>query len=264
MKVAIREEGFDGNVDVFPIELVLRRARDLGYDGVELSSSFHRAPGQGWPSRGVWPEAMSREDREKLRKTAQSIGIEIPTISSDWGPGYFVYDPTLEHWERAVELYRKDMELAADLGAQLIMVYFGSVHPTWEQAKLVFSKIVEEAEKLRIKVGFEASFWRRTGDLGDLPEFMQMVREIDSDYFGAYEHSYYPRTPMQPHEEIEIVGDKMFCLHSSAIDTANVDYEKMFHALKRKTYDWYWVFEVRGAEVVRSRLLFDELMARYW
>lgn len=263
MKVAIREEGFGGNVDAFPIESVLQRAKDLGYDGVELSSSFHRGPGQGWPSRGVWPESMTKADREKLRETAESIGIEIPTISSDWASGYWVYSPTLKYWERAVELYRKDMELAAHLGAELIMIYFGYVHPTWEQAELVLSKIVEEAEKLKIKVRFEASFWRRTG-LGDLPEFMHMVREVDSDYFGAYEHSYYPRTPMQPHEEIDIVGDKMFCLHSSAIDTASVDYGKMFDALKRKNYDRYWVFEVRGAEIVRSRSRFDELMAKYW
>ncbi len=48
---------------------------------------------------------------------------------------------------------------------------------------------------------------------------------------------------MPDHEEIELVGKRMICLHSSALDF-RVDYPRKFRALKNVGYDGYWVFEV--------------------
>lgn len=70
-----------------------------------------------------------------------------------------------------------------------------------------------------------------------------MVDEINSPHFGIYEHCYWPRGEMQPHEEIALVGKRMVCLHSF-LPTVQVDYAKMLGALRDVGYDWYWVYEV--------------------
>jgi sugar phosphate isomerase/epimerase len=90
--------------------------------------------------------------------------------------------------------------------------------------------------------------------------------KVDSPWFGAYEHCCWPRGETQPHEEIELFGPCIVCLHSRRLDFEHVDYGKMCAALKRAGHDGYWVFEVEDmgdavAEV--SKRGFDEIMATY-
>ena len=40
MKVAVREDGFEGNAALLPIEMVFRRIVELGYDGVLINSAI--------------------------------------------------------------------------------------------------------------------------------------------------------------------------------------------------------------------------------
>ncbi len=91
-----------------------------------------------------------------------------------------------------------------------------------------------------------------------------MVDEIASDHLGVYEHCYWPRGTMKPHEEIELVERRIVALHSGRMDLENVDYEAMFKALK-KYYDWYWMFEIDEWSKVEENLnLLRELMKKYW
>jgi len=98
--------------------------------------------------------------------------------------------------------------------------------------------------------------------LGALEALIKLVDEIDSPWFGVYEHCYWPRGTMQPHEEIALVGKRIACLHSSALNV-QVDYGKMIGALREIGYDHYWVFEVPWEQAQASIDGYRYLMSRY-
>jgi sugar phosphate isomerase/epimerase len=187
--------------------------------------------------------------------------VEIATLSADWAWGYAQYNPRLSQWDRGIELLRADVNLAADLGAKAMLMHVGESQGSWEEMKRIVSQTIEEAARREVRVGFEAGIFARTG-LGGLDALITLVDELKSPWFGVYEHCYWPRGERQPHEEVQLVGQRMVALHSSALNV-QVDYQRMFDALKEVGYDWYWVFEVgwdqaqtnvNGWKYLRTRL----------
>ncbi len=265
MKVSIRAGfGTPEKEGQHPLEPVLKGAAEIGFDGIELMLM----PGPMWGARGLqpWSPMLTQEDRAEMVRLAEQYGVEIATLSADWAWGYSQYCPHLDHWARGMEILKGDIELAHDLGAQAILVHFGtSQSQDWEQAKAMATELAEAGEKHRVKVGFEGGIFARIG-LGGLEALARLIDEVGSPWFGAYEHCYWPRGTTQPHEEIELFGHRIVCLHSSRLDFEHVDYEKMCTALKKAGYDGYWVFEVEGLGTPvaeESKRGFDELMARY-
>jgi sugar phosphate isomerase/epimerase len=246
MNVSLRA-GFRRDDPVSPLDGVLRDCREMGFDGIELmldprspfGSSGPRGGGRGpWSSESVTPEL-----REQLRESARRHGMAIATLSADWAWGYAQYHPRLSQWERGVELLRSDVGLAADLGARAILIHVGESQGSWEEIRSIVSRVVEEGARREVKIGFEAGIFARTG-LGGLEALIRLVDELNTPWFGVYEHCYYPRGETQPHEEIELVGkERMVALHSS-YPNVQVDYRKMLAALRSVGYDWYWCFEV--------------------
>lgn len=250
-----------------PLEPALKKVAGWGYDGIELMLMpprlFRRPP------LGAWSPGLTQEDRKTMVQLAERYNVEIATLSADWAWGYSQYMPTLDHWQRGMEILKGDIQLAKDLGAKAILVHFGaSRSDSWEQAKAMATELAEEGERQGVKVGLEGGIFARIG-LGGLKALAQLIDEVHSPWFGAYEHCYWPRGETQPHEEIELFGHRIVCLHSGRLDFEHVDYEKMCAALK-KHYDWNWVFEVdylgeAGEAVAKeSKRGFDEIMAKYW
>jgi sugar phosphate isomerase/epimerase len=246
MKVSLRV-GFRRDDPQSPLDGVLRDCREMGYDGVELMLSpsypFGGAPGRRGGGRGPWSsESVTPPLREQLRESAGRHGVEIATLSADWAWGYAQFHPRLAQWERGVELLRSDVDLAADLGARAMLMHVGESEGTWEEIKRIVSQTVEAGARREVRVGFEAGIFARTG-LGGLEALLKLVDELDTPWFGVYEHCYWPRGELQPHEEIRLVGPRMVALHSGQLNV-QVDYRQMFEALRAAGYDWYWVFEV--------------------
>lgn len=243
-----------------PLEPALRLCSKLGFDGIELCLEP-----EIWATEGpvAWSPSLDVNERAKIRKVADSHGLEIASLSSDWAWGYSTYSPKLKYWQRGMEVLKEDIRLAEDLGAKAILVHFGtSQAQSWQQAKDMIQELAEEGEIRGVKVGFEGGIWARIG-LGGLKELCQMVDEVGSKWFGVYEHCYWPRGTTRPHEEIELVKDRIVCLHSGRIDAKNTDYDLMLKALK-KHYDWYWVFEVEMSEAEENIKSWREIMRRHW
>jgi len=254
MKVSLRV-GFRRDDPVSPLDGVLAECREMGYEGVELMLStsypFGGTPGRRGGGRGPWSsESVTPELRERLRESSRRHGVEISTLSADWAWGYAQYNPRLSQWDRGVELLRSDVGLAADLGARAMLMHVGESQGSWEEIKSIVARTVEEGARREVKVGFEAGIFARTG-LGGLEALIKLVDELDTPWFGVYEHCYWPRGDMQPHEEIRLVGHRMVALHSSALNV-QVDYERMLEALREVGYDWYWVFEVGWEQAQQS------------
>ena len=228
-----------------PLDAALAECKEHGFDGIELmlSPRFAHTITNPRAQTGEWlSESVSPAQREAIKQSIKKHGVEVATASSDWAWQYAQFNPKLSQWDRGVEILRADVNLAADLGAKAMLMHVGESKGTWAEVRSIVERTVEEGERRKLKIGFEAGIFARTG-LGGLPELIKLVDEIKSPWFGVYEHCYWPRGEMQPHEEIKLVGDRMVCLHSF-LPSIHVDYEKMFKALKDVGYDWYWVYEV--------------------
>ena len=265
MKVSIRV-GFRREDPVNPLDGVLRDCHELGFDGIELMLDprfQHGITGLPRLRRGPWSsETVSPELREQFRASAERHQVEIATVSTDWAWGYSQYHPRLSQWDRGVDLLRADVNLAADLGARAMLMHVGESQGTWEEIRSIVSRTVEEGARREVKIGFEAGIFARTG-LGGLEELIKLVDELNTLWFGVYEHCYWPRGTLQPHEEIQLVGHRMVSLHSFQ-PTVQVDYQRMFQALKDVGYDWYWVFEVGWDNAAQSIADWKYLMRTYW
>ena len=253
MKVSLRV-GFRRDDPVSPLDGVLRDCKEMGFDGIELMLdpryAFGASDGRGrwrpWASDSVTPEL-----RAQLRQSAERHGVQIATLSADWAWGYAQYHPRLSQWERGVELLRADVDLAADLGAGAILIHVGESQGSWEEIKSIVARVAEVGARRRVKVGFEAGIFVRTG-LGGLEALIRLVDELDNPWFGVYEHCYWPsRREMQPHEEIRLVGPRMVALHSSQ-PSVQIDYRAMLQALRDVGYDGFWVFEVGWEQAHQS------------
>jgi sugar phosphate isomerase/epimerase len=261
MKVSIRT-GFGGRR---PFEKVLEEVADIGFDGIELMLD----PGRPWGAQELrpWSPALTDTDRAEMARLAESYKVEIATLSADWAWGYSQYCPLLEHWDRGMEVLKSDIEMAAQLGAGAILVHFGRTKSDdWGKVRAMATELAETGKKHEVKVGFEGGIFARVG-LGGLDALKRLIDEVDSPWFGAYEHCYWPRGETQPHEEIELFGSRIVCLHSGRLNFEDIDYQKMCAALKKAGYDYYWVFEVEGesrAIAEESKKGVGEIMARYW
>jgi sugar phosphate isomerase/epimerase len=243
MKVSIRVGMRPDSAN--PLDAALAECKQHGFDGIELmlSPRFPHTITNPRAQTGDWlSESVSDAQREAIRQSVKKHGVEVATASSDWAWQYAQFNPKLSQWDRGVEILRADVNLAADLGAKAMLMHVGESKGTWAEVRSIVERTVEEGERRKLKIGFEAGIFARTG-LGGLPELIKLVDEIKSPWFGVYEHCYWPRGDMQPHEEIALVGDRMVCLHSF-LPMVQVDYGKMLKALEDVGYDWYWVYEV--------------------
>jgi len=265
MKLGIRVNIGEPEEQERSLEQVLTEVAEIGYDGVELCLD----PGPPWGAREfqLFSPKLTDKDREEIVRLAKSAGVEIATVSTDWAWVYSQYCPLVAYWGRGMEIAKSDIEMGGQLGAKVVMVYFGwSKSDDWGEVRAMVTELAEAGKQHNVKVAFEGGIFDRIG-LGGLDALAKLIDEVNSPWFGAYEHCYWPRGTMQPHEEIELLGDRIFCLHSSKLDHENVDYQKMCAALKKVGYDFYWVFEVEGmgrAVAEESKRGFDEIMAKYW
>lgn len=259
MKLSLRESAFRAPPLELPLDKSFAELARMGYQGVELSTIPDREARGYRQRRGIWAEMLDSARRAEIKAAATAVGLEIPTLSSDWAWGYSEFHPSLADWGRGAELLVKDAELARDLGAGSILIHFGVTTGTWDQAKGVLKEVAAEAEKFGVIMGFEGSIWFRAG-LGGQDTLVRMVDEIGSPALKIYVHPH-GDTASQV-QSIEEVGDRICALHASAINPA-VDYGQVFAALARVGYDWFWCFEVGQDLFEQSVTDFNDLARRH-
>ena len=255
MKLSVREGAFKATPSELPLEQSFAKVKGMGYDGVELTTWPDREARGVRNRRGVWPGTYDVGRRQALVGAARNAGVEIPTLSSDWAWAYSDFHPTLDQWDRGLQLLVEDAKLTADLGARVFLMHFGTSTGSWDQAKGMLKELAAEAQKAGSIVGFEGSLFKGLG-LGGQPELVRMVDEVGHPNLGIYVHP--SGDTAKQVRDVEEVGERICALHASAINP-DVDYGQVFAALKKVGYDWYWCFEVADELIGPSAQQFKEL-----
>ena len=88
---------------------ILGRAKDLGFDGVEIGARRPHAS----------PMDLDARARDRIREQAAKAGVEIPAVAS-----YNNFaSPVLEQRENERLMVREQIKLARDLGAPILRLF---------------------------------------------------------------------------------------------------------------------------------------------
>jgi sugar phosphate isomerase/epimerase len=94
-----------------PIEEFFRRAKEMGYSGVEIAAKRPHAS----------PMDLDGRARERIRELAADVGLEMPAIAS-----YNNFaSPIVEQRENELLMVREQIKLTHDLGVPVLRVFAG-------------------------------------------------------------------------------------------------------------------------------------------
>lgn len=233
-----------------------RMAKRFGYDGIELSFD---------ESGPISPQSAETELME-IRKAAESHGLSLYSLASGlyWSISLTAEDPAER--ERAEQLVRKQLDAAAALGCDTILILpgmvsgLGAADPVvpyeivYERAQAALLRLAEYAEKKRVIIGIE-NVWNKF--LLSPMEMRDFIDRIGSRRVAAYFDVGNVVRDGYPEQWIRILGHRIAKVHfkdyKRAIGTisgfvellaGDVDFAAVMRALREVGYDGWVTAEV--------------------
>jgi len=236
-----------------PLRDCFALAKKAGFDGVELSLD----------ETGEVSLESTKADILKVKAAAEEAGIELYSVASGlyWSYNYTSDDPAVR--EKAKNITRKHLQVAAWLGCDTILVVPGAVSVSfapdlgvvdydvaYARAQEALKELAPEAEKLGVKIGVE-NVWNNF--LLSPLEMKQFIDSIGSKFVGSYFDVGNVVYSGYPEQWIKILGSRIFKVHfkdyrksvgglDGFVDilSGDVDYPAVMEAFKAVGYD-NWV-----------------------
>jgi L-ribulose-5-phosphate 3-epimerase len=178
------------NIWSFPNDLKIAEsielAKDAGFEGIELALN----------ETGELSLDSSEHELLEILKHAKDTGIELTSLASGL---YWTYSLTSSHAhirDKAKTIVKKQLEAAAVLGVDTILVVPGAVgvdfipdsevvpyDRAYDHALEAISQLAEEAKALRVSIGIE-NVWNKF--LLSPLELRDFIDKVNSDFVGAY------------------------------------------------------------------------------
>ena len=161
-------------------------AKDAGFDGVEV----------GLDETGLVSLESTKEDIMKVKAMAEEVGVELYSVASGlyWSCNYTSDDASVR--EKAKEITKKQLQVAAWLGCDTILVVPGAVHVpfdpespvvpydvAYDRALEALKELAPVAEELKVSIGVE-NVWNKF--LLSPIEMRDFIDKIGSDSVGSY------------------------------------------------------------------------------
>jgi len=135
-----------------PLEYAMEQIAALGFRHFEIMT----APPH------VWPRGMDAAARRALRRHSEQLGLTLTSLNPTFLDLNMV-SPNPGIREETLRQFREQFELAADLGAGLVVITVGKKHPLiapdfeffWRQAVDGAVQILPHCEKLGVTFGVE-------------------------------------------------------------------------------------------------------------
>lgn len=235
----------------------LTYARDLGYDTFEPTVDGPGAP---------LSVTSTQNEVEQIRRHAESVSLEIPTVASGLAWGVSPTHPDSAVRAQAVENARSVLQIAAWIGADTILYLPGMVSAvfvpdfepqqydhvqTWARESLM--RVLETAEKLGITVAVE-NVWNRF--LLSPVEMAEFIDATGSSYVGCYFDTGNAMLYGHPEHWIHVLGARIAAVHvkdfrvnvgnlDGFVDVlaGDVDFAAVFAALESVGYNRQFTIE---------------------
>ena len=186
---------------------ILRAAKDLGFQGVELTLE----------AEGEITLQTPADDIKRIKDLAVSLGVETPTVATGLGWAHPAVGPDDAAGAKGLEVLRKEMEVAQILGASTVLVVPCTVSPDFEydcaydRTVEVFSgPIADEAAARGVTIGLEY-VWNKF--LLRPLEFRRIIDEINKPTVQAYFDVGNVLIAGFPEQWIRILGERIKAVH---------------------------------------------------
>lgn len=223
----------------------LQLAKDAGFDGIELNYDL---------DSDLSPKSGTKEFTA-IRKQADKIGIAISGICSFL---YWPYPLTCHDAARAqrgLELGKKMLQAAHDLGTQNVLVVPGAVHIPWrddyepvrndvcdQRARAAVKKMIPLAEKLDVHLNIENIFFN--GYLMTPQEMNDFVDSFQSKHVRVHFDTGNIMLFQFPEHWIPLLGKRIQNTHFKEFTKKGTDHSlESFRPLLDGTTNWPAVME---------------------
>ena len=187
-------------------------AKDAGFDGIELSLN----------EKGEVSLESTEKDILGIKKIAQDVGLEISSLASGlyWSYPATSSDPKIR--QKSKDIVKKQLDTAALLGADGILVVPGAVagfapdgevvqyDVAYDRALEAFTELKNDAESKKVNIGLE-NVWNKF--LLSPIEMRDFIDKIDSSYVGAYLDVGNVINTGYPEQWIRILGKRIKKVH---------------------------------------------------
>jgi hexulose-6-phosphate isomerase len=258
MKKGISYWSFPGGLEgKKKIRDCLLEAKEAGFDGVELALS----------AEGELSLQSSKSDVEKIKVSADNLGIEISSLASVLFWDYPLTSRNNETISYARSILKKMIETASGLEVHTILVVPGYVdvpfnpdaevvpyEEAYERAKKEIGGFVRFAEEHEVVIGIE-NVWNKF--LLSPLELRGFIDGFGSEYVASYFDVGNVMLTGYPEDWIRILGHRIKGAHvkdfKRSVGNINgfvgllegdVDWKKVIHALNEVRYDGYVVAEI--------------------
>ncbi len=241
-----------------PLAEQLRRARDAGFDGLEISM---------YDQGEITPES-SPADMERLAKEARSAGMEFTDMITRVLGASPLTSPDAAVREKGMGLLKKALELAPPLGIGALLVVPGrlgagprfevSYEDAWKRAADCIRQVAPFAEKQKVILGIE-NVWNKF--LLSPLEMRAFVDQFKSSYVAVH---FDVGNVMQfgyPQDWIHTLGPRIKRVHIKDYKLSQKAEQGRFVPLLEGDVDWKGVMNAFRA-VNYSGFLIPEIGAR--
>ncbi len=201
--------GFD---NAKPVADALREARDMGYEGLELTYGG-----------GVLGPDTDEKTCRGYREEAEKIGMKMETAASGTYWDVQLSSPDAAVRGQAVDISRRYLRAAAWLGVKTVLVIPGAVAVPWDGSKPVTPygeayrwatesiwKILPEADRLGVNIGLE-NVWNWF--LADPMAMRGFIDQFNHHRLGAYFDVANCLINGYPEHWIDLLGHRIKAVH---------------------------------------------------
>ncbi|WP_428423488.1 sugar phosphate isomerase/epimerase family protein [Pararhizobium sp.] len=264
---------FPNFLPTYPLEEAIRSIAAIGYDAVEIGCCAPHA----------WPQQLSRTRRKEIRQIASGEGLAISSLLPAIGGGFGCNPCSVLRAERhaTIEHYKEIVDLAADLGAGLVLYIGGwraedlSHEEGWAQSLDCLRAVAAHAGDRNIVIAIEPTT-ADTNLIDTASDARRMMVESEASnvrlMFDTC-HIAYDGKPLSSY--VEEMGTELVHLHAAdtnrkAIGDGDMDWDNLLRSLTASSYAGYFTVETgfgargidpRGIAARSFRFLKDRLEA---
>jgi L-ribulose-5-phosphate 3-epimerase len=235
----------------------IQMAKDAGYGGIEF----------GLDETGIVGLDSRDEDIRELKRIAEGEGIETPSLATGLYWRYPFTSSDRDIREKAKSIARRQLDLAALLGADTILVVPGLVGAdfipegeiteydvAYDLALEALVELKDYAEEVKVNIGLE-NVWNKF--LLSPLEMRDFVDRIDSPYVGVYFDVGNVVSTGYPEHWIKILGKRIKKVHfkdfrvsvgniNGFVDllSGDVNYPAVMEQFRKVGYDDYVIAEM--------------------
>jgi L-ribulose-5-phosphate 3-epimerase len=224
-------------------------AKEADYEGIELALA----------ETGELSIESTAMEIAQIKQTLADTGMEITSLASGLGWTYQLTSNDKQNRDQAIEIIKRQLDAAAQLGADTILVVPGVVESAaydeaYDNALEALAKLSETAASCKVTIGIE-NVWNKF--LLSPLEVRDFLDEVDSSYVGAYFDVGNVLLTGYPEHWIKILNKRIKKVHfkdyrreaaglAGFVDllAGDVNYPAVIDALKKIGYTGYVIAEM--------------------